>query len=190
MLNKIAFQFFRKVNPQAEAGVPSLETKRLRLRAPLRSDYPNILELGSDPEVMRYISNGKIQSPKEARADLERRIELSRGRHGYWIAEDRASATFIGWMALRPLSHTDHFELGYRFLRRHWGKGYATEAGQRLLQYAFHELKLTEVVAITLPENQASRRVMEKLGFQLKGYDTHYGFKCVVYQQSNRDFQI
>lgn len=188
MLTKIAYQFFQKVNPQPEAGIPTLETDRLRLRAPRRSDYASILALGSDPEVMRYISNGKIQSPRDARSDLEQRIRLSKKQHGYWIAEDRHTGTFIGWMALKPLAGKAQLELGYRFLRKHWGKGYATEAGKRLLQYAFQELDLSEVVAVTLPENRASRRVMEKLGFRLLGHDTFHGFYCVVYRLAAEDF--
>lgn len=188
MLTKMAYQFFRKVSPTPEAGVPDLFSARLHLRGPLRSDFSNILELGSDPEVMRYISGGKTQSPKEARADLEHRIQLSLGKHGYWIVQDRESGSFIGWMALRPLPHSDSFELGYRFLRRHWGKGYATEAGQVLLHYAFHKLGLDKVIAIALPENKASLRVMEKLGFLLKGYENHYGFDCVVYQKTKQQF--
>lgn len=188
MFKKIVNQFFQKVNPSTKAGVPTLLTQRLRFRAPAQTDYDNILDLGSDPEVMRYITYGKTQNPKEARADLEQRIQLSQGVHGYWITEDQITGDFIGWMALRPLPGKDHFELGYRFLKKHWGKGYATEAGQRLLQYAFQELNLPKVVAIAMPENQASRRVMEKLGFQFIGFDHFHGVDCVVYQIQQEHF--
>jgi RimJ/RimL family protein N-acetyltransferase len=190
ILKRIAKQFFQKVNPPTKGGIPTLLTQRLRLRAPTHSDYENILALGSDPEVMRYITYGKTQSPRDARADLERRIQLSQGAHGYWITEDQFTSDFIGWMALRPLPGKDHFELGYRFLKKHWGKGYATEAGQQLLQYAFQELNLPKVIAIAMPENQASRRVMEKLGLQFMGYDQFHGVDCVIYQISSRDFAL
>ena len=182
MFSKIAKYFFRKAIAQQQgAGVPTLDTGRLTLRAPNDQDYDSILRLGSDPEVMRYITYGKTQSPEEARKDLERRIQLSRGKHGYWIAEEKYTKQFVGWFTLKPLENQNDFEIGYRLLREHWGKGYATEGSKRLLQYAFHQLQLKKVLAIAMPENSASRRVMEKLGLKHRGNGTFYGVYCVIY---------
>lgn len=183
MLTKIASHFFRKVIAnQLQGGVPTFETDRLVLRAPKESDYPSILQLGSDPEVMRYITYGKTQSPEEARKDLEKRIQLSQGKYGYWIVEEKSGGNFVGWLTLKPLEKQSSFEIGYRFLREHWGKGYATEGSHQLLHYAFDELRLKEVLAIAMPENTASRRVMEKLGLTHIGKGTFYGVLCVIYR--------
>lgn len=182
MFSKIALHFFRQLKPLLEAGVPLLETERLRLRAPRRSDFPHILELGSDPEVMRYITHGKTQTEREAKSDLERRIVSSQQDHGYWIMEEKHSGDFVGWVMLRPMIGGTHFELGYRLLRKYWGKGYATEGSQRLLKYGSAVLELSEIRALAMPENGASRRVMEKLGFTFIGHQTYHDTHCVVYQ--------
>lgn len=161
--------------------IPVLETPRLRLRPPRREDLEAIYLLGANPNVMRFISNGKTMSRMEARADLEKRIAASQHHFGYWITELKNTREVIGWTALKTLDNTREIEVGYRLLEEHWGKGYATEASRRLLQYGFQELKLPRIVAVALEENLASRRVMEKAGLQYQGKDIFYGFDCVIY---------
>ena len=168
--------------------LPTFETERLRLRPPTKDDLDNIFQLGSSTKVMRYISNGKTQTYAEARADLEKRIKASTGIFGYWITEEKETGAFIGWLALKKLDHTNNIEVGYRFLETFWGKGYATEGSKRLLDYAFDTLNLPEVVAIALPENKASIKVMEKLGMSYTGEGKFYGFQCVHYHINQKEF--
>ena len=169
--------------------LPTLETNRLRLRPPEKSDLQDIYRLGSSPAVMKYISRGKTQSFEEAKADLEKRIRLSGNRYGYWILEEKELDQFIGWLALKPLDNTNEIEIGYRFLEEMWGNGYATEGSRRLLTYAFKELQLKKVVAIAMEENRASTRVMEKLGMRFQGYGTYYNVKCVRYCILREEFE-
>jgi RimJ/RimL family protein N-acetyltransferase len=161
--------------------VPELFTERQRLRPPQREDLDSIYRLGSDPEVMRYITYGKTQSRREARRDLAKRIRGSRGKTGYWIAEEKKDGSFIGWFTLKPLPGTKEYEIGYRLLREKWGQGFATEGCLRLLSYGFTTLNLPQITAVAMPENAASRRVMEKIGMQLKGTGIFYNTHCVVY---------
>lgn len=161
--------------------VPELLTPRLRLRPPARTDLEDIHLLGSDPEVMRYITFGKTQSRREARRDLAKRIRQSRGETGYWIAEERENRSFIGWFALKPLPGTQEHEIGYRLMREKWGRGFATEGSLCLLNYGFGTLDLPQITAVAMPENQASRRVMEKIGMILRGTGIYYNTQCVVY---------
>ena len=168
--------------------LPIFETERLRLRPPRQSDLENIYRLGSSSTVMRYISKGKTLSFEEAKADLKKRIEGSTNIFGYWIAEEKHSDNFIGWMALKRLDQTDDIEVGYRLLEEHWGKGYATEGSKKLLEYAFQTLTLPKVVAVALKENKASTRVMEKLGMKYTREGQFYGFTCVQYEIEGKDF--
>ena len=69
----------------------------------------------------------------------------------------------------------------YRLLEAYWGKGYATEAGRRLVQYGFEQLYLPRIVAVALEANRASTRVLEKIGLQYDRKGVFYGFDCVVY---------
>lgn len=145
-----------------------LETARLRLRYFVADDLDRLVELDSDPEVTRYTSYGE----PTARERYEREI-LPRWFAfyettpllGYWAAESRDSGEFLGWFHLRP----DRFdageqELGYRFKRPAWGRGYATEGGRALIAHGFGPVDAAKISARTLARNLGSRRVMEKCG--------------------------
>ncbi len=170
--------------------VPTLTTERLILRAPHRDDFEDIYQLGTDPEVMRYISFGKVQTQREARKDLATRIRMSTGNTGYWIIQHGETGAFIGWLALKKLSKTKDYEIGFRLMRSAWGKGYATEGSRKLLDYAFWDLGLTKVLAVAMPENKASRRVLEKLGLNFQGTGEYYETHCVLYSIKKEEFEL
>lgn len=161
---------------------PILHSQRLRLRPPRQSDLENIYRLGSNAQVMQYITPGRVQSRSEAASDLEKRIATTHQALGYWIVEHRETNAFIGWMALKALDQGPEIEIGYRFLAEHWGCGYATEGGRRILSYAFLVLRLDKVVAVAIEENRASTRVMEKLGMHFCRRGNFYGADCVCYE--------
>ena len=161
---------------------PKLETKRLRLRPPSWDDFPHILKLGSNPNVMRFINNSQTQTPAEARKDLERRIRQTNRHTGYWVTEHKDQDAFVGWMALKRLNRTRDYEIGSRFMEEFWGQGLATEAGEVVLDYAFQSLKLSYVVAVAQEHNFASTRVLEKLGLEKEGEGIFYNTECVYYK--------
>jgi RimJ/RimL family protein N-acetyltransferase len=145
-----------------------LETARLRLRHFVPGDLERLVELDSDPEVTRYTSFGE-PTPRERyeREILPRWFAYYEATPslGYWAAESRDGGEFLGWFHLRP----DRFdageqELGYRFRRAAWGRGYATEGGRALVAHGFGPVGAEKISARTLARNAASRRVMEKCG--------------------------
>ena len=148
-----------------------LETDRLLLRRFTEDDVDNLVELDSDPDVMRFINGGR-PTPRE---EIERDVlptflgyyERFAG-YGFWAAVEKSTGRFVGWFHLRPAeaAHPDEVELGYRLRRSAWGKGYATEGSRSLIQKAFTELGVQRVVAFTMVVNVASRRVMEKAGLR------------------------
>lgn len=149
-----------------------LETDRLVLRRFTEDDVDNLVELDSDPEVMRFLTGGTA-TPREV---VEQSLLpafmgcYERGdSYGFWAAVEKTTGNFIGWFHLRPQegSPSDEPELGYRLHRSAWGKGYATEASRALIRKGFTELGARRVVASTYEHNLASRRVMEKIGMQL-----------------------
>lgn len=143
------------------------ETQRLRYRPFTSSDFGNILELDSDPEVMKYINGGKPTTTAEVEATLKRVSAryLEFPGMGSYITELKSTGDFIGWHSLKPLPGTNEIEVGYRLLKRHWGKGYATEGARFFVQRGLKELNLPRVVAITAIENTASQSVLTKSGF-------------------------
>ena len=146
-----------------------LETERLILRRFTPADADLLVELDSDPEVMRYLSGG----PPTPREEIEQDIlpawlrYYERGdRYGFWAAIEKGSGDFIGWFHFRPHrgAPDDEPELGYRFRRAAWGKGYGTEGSRALIHKGFTEFGVRRVVAATYQDNIGSRRVMEKSG--------------------------
>jgi RimJ/RimL family protein N-acetyltransferase len=149
-----------------------LETPRLRLREFAADDLDRLTALDSDAEVMRHISHG-IATPRDVIRDdvLPHWLELySQPRPiGFWAAELRETGRFVGWFHMRPdrLSPPEP-ELGYRLVRRVWGRGLASEGGSALITAAFEALECDSVNARTLVVNGASQRVMQNCGMRFE----------------------
>lgn len=126
-------------------------------------DDARLVELDADPEVRRYLGGVPPTTLSEACAWRERLVQMfPTGSHrGFWAAE--AAGSFIGWFHLRPARDTGEAELGYRLRRDYWGRGLATEGSRALIDLARAERE-PKVIARTLVDNLASRRVMEKVG--------------------------
>src|SRR5882724_13556500 len=147
-----------------------LQTSRLRLREFTLQDADYLVDLDSDPEVMRHISFGAATSRAViATKILPSWIEYYRReqRVGFWAAE--VCGDFIGWFHLRPDRFTPgEQELGYRLHRRVWGQGYATEGALALIAHGFRVSKFEKITARTLIANLASQRVMQKCGLAVE----------------------
>ncbi len=147
-----------------------LETDRLALRRFTAADADLLIELDSDPAVMRYISGGEPTAPEVIRErslpNILAGYERWGGDLGLFAAEEKDSGTFVGWFILRPETGgpLDEVELGYRLRQSAWGQGYATEGSRALLAKAFTALGVRRVWADTMTVNDGSRNVLTKLG--------------------------
>ncbi len=141
-------------------------TERLLIRAWAEArDRAAFVALVTDPEMMRYITDGHPWPEQEVDAFFERQrdsLEAHGFCHGALV--ERSSNSVVGLAGLYPLGTTDDVEAGWWVARDRWGRGYATEAVLALRDFAFHELRLPRLCAIAHPDNAASIRVMEKIG--------------------------
>lgn len=165
---------------------PTLETPRLRLRPLAPSDEADLVALDSDPEVMRYVgSPAGVKSPADTRERARLRIrETESGDYeplGFWRIEGRSDGTFHGVGALIQMPDSEDVEVAYRLARRAWGQGIATEAAGALVAHALGPLGLPRVVAVTYPANQASQRVLDKLGFERHGIREYKGVQATYH---------
>ncbi|MGW5673254.1 GNAT family N-acetyltransferase [Micromonospora sp. NPDC003776] len=146
-----------------------LATDRLVLREFTPDDAPLLVGLDADPEVMRHLTGGRPTPAAEIHDRVLPRL-LAAYRTppglGWWAAQRRTDAAFLGWFEFRPLREGDprEVELGYRLRRSAWGAGYATEGARALVHKGFTELGVERVMATTMAVNAGSRRVMEKAG--------------------------
>ena len=145
----------------------TLLTPRLTMRAWRRDDREPFAALNADPEVMRHFPSTLSRAKSDELAD---RIEDHFARHGFglWAVEIPGVAPFAGYAGLSVPAFAAPFtpcvEIGWRLARAFWRQGYATEAARSVAVFAFETLRLPELVSFTVPDNAASRRVMEKLG--------------------------
>ncbi|MEL6671650.1 MAG: GNAT family N-acetyltransferase [Bacteroidota bacterium] len=142
-----------------------IESPRLGLRLFLPTDAPDFYRLNADPLVMQYVGDPPFSSVKEAAAFLRAYDDYARFGMGRWTVIRKADQAFLGWCGLKQ--HSEGWvDLGYRFHRSCWGKGYATEAAQASMTYGREVLGLTEVMGRAAQDNLASIQVLKKVGMQ------------------------
>ena len=146
-----------------------LHTPRLTLRPWRDEDLDAFAALNCDAEVMRYYPYILTREQSGETLDWYRNM-LEHDSFGPWVLERRTDSRFLGvaglWRTQFQAAFTPSIEVGWRLFSDVWGQGYATEAGQCCLAFGFHVLDLSEIISYTPRLNQASRRVMEKLGMQ------------------------
>lgn len=172
------------------------ETQRLILREMLPSDVDGMFELDSDPEVHRYLGN----KPVTTRTQVIDVISFIRQQYidngiGRWAIIDKKTNEFMGWTGLKLVTeltnhHINYYDLGYRLLRKYWGKGIATETALISLEYAFDKLNADVVYAMADCENDGSNKVLKKAGLKfIETFDLD-GIKHNWYKIERGDFKI
>jgi RimJ/RimL family protein N-acetyltransferase len=141
-------------------------TERLLLRRWRESDLEPFAALNADPVVMEHFQGLQSREVTEA---FVGRIEAHWEAHGWglWAVEVPDVAPFIGFVGLWPaddVTGEPMVEVGWRAARAYWGHGYVSEAAREALRFGFEDVGLDEIVSFTVPQNQRSRRVMERIG--------------------------
>ncbi|MCD0473822.1 GNAT family N-acetyltransferase [Flavobacterium sp. EDS] len=150
------------------------ETERLILRELEYTDENDLFEMDSDPEVHLYIENNPVKEISEITKVIEMlKKQYQENGIARWAVVDKQTNECVGWSGLKYFNeslnkHNNFYELGYRFKKKHWGKGFATEAAIAILNYGFSNLKVDSVFAITDPNNSNSKKVLTKLGFDFQ----------------------
>lgn len=147
--------------------MPMLETERLTLREFVADDAPFILALLNDPSWLRFIGNKNVRTLDDARAYIERVPAAMVARHGFGLhaVTLKNGGTPVGMCGLIKRDTLEDVDIGFAFLPKYCGAGYAREAAEAVLNDGRNRLGLARVVAITMPENQRSVRLLEQLGF-------------------------
>ena len=165
------------------------ETDRLSLCVPCGEDIDALALYWADPETMRYLSkNGDVWTREQVLERVERGARFC-SEHGmtFWTVVEKETGTVIGQGGLVPIAFNgDEIELGYRFGKDHWGKGYATEVAQASAAYGFEKLGLDRIVAVSFPGNTASRNVLTKAGFDELGESALYYEKVLILFEMNK----
>lgn len=141
-----------------------LETPRLVLREFCNDDAAHLYMLNLDPDVTRYTGDAAFEST-EAAADFVRQYDhYQKYGFGRWAVTDSENSAFLGWCGLRFSPETNEHDIGFRFFKKYWNRGYATEAAKASLDHGFNKLGLTQIVGRAAIANTASVKVLQKIG--------------------------
>lgn len=146
-----------------------LETERLILRTWVDEDLDSMFAINQDLKVMEYFPS--LQDVDMTKNFIDK-VNAHFENHGYslYAAVRKNTNEFIGFIGLLIADFESHFtpatEIGWRLSSNHWGQGFATEGAKAVLDFAFRELKIPEIVSFTAAGNAKSIRVMQKIGLQ------------------------
>ena len=169
---------------------PTLETERLRLRAFRGSDLDALAAMWADPEVVRFIGGHALSREDTWRRSLAACGQWPYTGWGYWIAELKSSAEIVGQLGFADFkrdmepSLEGEAELGYVFSPKVHGQGVAHEACSAALHWADANLKAASYPAIISPENAASIRLAERLGFERVPDGTYRGEPIALFRRA------
>ena len=145
----------------------TLETERTVLSLLTEEDLPAMMEMAREPDTFKYIKKLQIMTEPEYAQFLQGKLEQIRDKRGFhwavWLKDPQD--TFIGAVNLNPVAGTPMMQVGCQLKRDYWRQGFAYELTRRIRDFAIDEAGLQTVYGVFEKENQASRRLMEKLGF-------------------------
>lgn len=138
-----------------------IETNRLYLRELSIADAENFYLLNADEDVIKYTGDKAFESINEAKSFLENYNLYQEYGYGRWAVIAKSNEEFLGWCGLKYSPEIDEVDIGFRFFKRHWNKGYATESAKACIEYGFENLNLKTIVGRAMEANVASIKVLE-----------------------------
>ncbi len=168
----------------------TLQSERLLLRWFREEDYEQFCKICSDPEVMRFLGDGKPMTAME----VWRQMATFMGHwyfrgYGIWAVQEKSTGNLVGRIGFMNPAGWPGFELGWTLGREFWGRGFATEGARRALKYAFTEMDRDHVISLIAPENIASTKVAERLGEKVEGQTEVLEHKVLIYGIARDDWQ-
>ncbi|UTW62237.1 GNAT family N-acetyltransferase [bacterium SCSIO 12741] len=159
-------------------------TKRLAFKQLELQDATWFAELNQDAEVLKYTGDQPFENLEAAQSFLGGYQEYQNHGFGRWAVVLRSTGEPIGWCGLKR-NEEDEVDIGFRFFRKHWNCGYATEAAKACLDWGLNEKRLAYIVGRSMKENEASIRVLEKIGMSFWKENEVPGLHTAVYYRIN-----
>ena len=162
-----------------------LKTDRCYLRELSVDDAQSFYDLNADPEVVKYTGDKAFNDIHEAKSFLQNYNQYELYGYGRWAVIDNSTGDLLGWCGLKYSSDLNEVDLGFRFFKKYWNQGYATETAKASIEYGFNELNLAKIVGRAMEANIGSIKVLEKTGMTFVAkfeFDLHDG---VLYQIEN-----
>lgn len=160
---------------------------RLILHKPVKKDFKRFYEINADPDTNLFNPNGAMNFETAEKRFSEMIVHWKENGFGTWSIREKERPEFIigfGGLANRLYGNETKLNLGYRFDKKYWGKGYATELAQHAIEFGFKQLSKNEIFAVVRPKHLASIKVLEKSNMKLFGElnDVKNGENSLVYK--------
>lgn len=160
----------------------NIMTGRLLLRELTPDDAQSFYELNLDPDVLRYTGDTPFKNVSDARVFLINYDQYKKYGFGRWAVIRKEDDAFLGWCGLKYSEETKEYDLGFRFFKKYWGNGYATEAAIACASLGFSTFNIPKIIGRAMKANSASIRVLEKAGFTFNAFFDFDGEDGVIYK--------
>lgn len=162
--------------------LPQITTERTYMRQLTPDDAASFYLLNQDPEVLKFTGDVPFESINAARDFLTQYDQYEKYGVGRLAVIEKSSETFIGWCGLKYNPDKSEYDIGFRFFKTHWNKGFATETAKSCLEFGVTELGITQIVGRAMQANKASISVLEKIGMTFKDSFEFDGEDGVIYE--------
>lgn len=164
-----------------------LETERTKIRPLTPKDAEHFYMLNQDPEVLKYTGDDPFETIEAAREFLEQYDQYEKYGIGRWAVINKENEEFLGWCGLKYSPETNEYDIGFRFHKKYWNNGYATETSKAFIDFGLNTLKLNEIIGRVMSDNVASVRVLQKIGmdfYKAFDFEGHNGVIYIIKRQS------
>lgn len=171
--------------------MPTLTTERLNIRPFAMADAKALHAFWADPDVRRYLWDGKVLSMATVRDIIRQSIDdFAREGYGFFSLDLKETAPVaVGFCGFRRFEDGEQIELLYGILPEHWGEGFVTEAATAVLRHGFETAGIDRIVAATDTPNQRSVKVLQRLGMSFASRRVWHGLDTVFYTLTAAEFR-
>ena len=163
-------------------GYENLETERTIMRKLTKDDAKDFYSLNLDKEVLKYTGDKPFKDVQTAIDFLTNYDQYEKYGVGRLAVIDKTTFKFMGWCGLKYNQDKNEYDIGFRFYRNYWNKGFATETAQKCLDFGFNKLGLEKIIGRAMKENVGSIKVLEKIGMRFKENFDFDGEEGVIYE--------
>ncbi len=163
----------------------NIETERTIMRMLSKEDAIDFFNLNLDKEVLKYTGDQPFENIQASIDFLTKYDQYEKYGVGRLAVIDKATLKFIGWCGLKYSQEKNEYDIGFRFFKNYWNKGFATETAKKCLEYGLDELKIDRIIGRAMKENIGSIKVLEKIGMKFKENFDFEGQSGVLYELTN-----
>ena len=164
-----------------------LKTNRLYLRKLTTDDAKSLYLLNLDRDVIKYTGDKAFKNMVDAKIFLTNYDHYKKYDFGRWAVINKENNKFLGWCGLKYTQELEEYDIGFRFFKNVWNKGYATESAVACVKLGFEKYKMAEIVGRVMKENTGSIRVLEKIGLTYNKPFNFDGQEGLIYKIENKN---